>query len=70
MICKVVPRWGKTSPIVYLSICSLVGSLSVMAIKAFAVSEKKSSWDDESTTDTENSLQHNAIRNRPRALSV
>lgn len=37
MIWKVVPRWGKTSPIVYLSICSLVGSLSVMTIKAFGI---------------------------------
>ncbi|GAA5795303.1 hypothetical protein HPULCUR_000658 [Helicostylum pulchrum] len=40
MIWKVVPRWGKTSPIVYLSICSLVGSLSVMAIKAFGIAVK------------------------------
>ena len=37
MIWKVVPRWGKTTPIVYLSICSLVGSLSVMAVKAFGI---------------------------------
>lgn len=37
MIWKVVPRWGKTSPIVYLSICSLIGSLSVMAAKAFGI---------------------------------
>ncbi|KAI9340971.1 Non-imprinted in Prader-Willi/Angelman syndrome region protein 2 [Pilaira anomala] len=37
MIWKIVPRWGKTSPIVYLSICSLVGSLSVMAVKAFGI---------------------------------
>lgn len=37
MIWKVVPRYGKTKPIVYLSICSLIGSLSVMAVKAFGI---------------------------------
>ena len=37
MIWKVVPRWGKTKAIVYVTICSLVGSLSVMAIKAFGI---------------------------------
>jgi hypothetical protein len=40
MIWKVVPRWGKISPLVYLSICSLVGSLSVMAVKAFGIAVK------------------------------
>ncbi|KAJ8661478.1 hypothetical protein O0I10_002744 [Lichtheimia ornata] len=37
MIWKAVPRWGKTKVMVYVSICSLVGSLSVMAIKAFGI---------------------------------
>ncbi|KAG2218041.1 hypothetical protein INT45_011922 [Circinella minor] len=37
MIWKVVPRWGKTKVIVYVTICSLIGSLSVMAIKAFGI---------------------------------
>ena len=33
MIYRVVPTHGTKSPLVYLSICSLVGSVSVMAIK-------------------------------------
>ena len=37
MIWKVVPRWGKTKVMVYVTICSLIGSLSVMAIKAFGI---------------------------------
>ncbi|KAL0074017.1 magnesium transporter [Phycomyces blakesleeanus] len=37
LIWKAVPRWGKTKVIVYVTICSLVGSLSVMAIKAFGI---------------------------------
>ncbi|KAG2185391.1 hypothetical protein INT44_002182 [Umbelopsis vinacea] len=37
MIWRAVPRWGRTKPIVYVTICSLVGSLSVMAIKAFGI---------------------------------
>jgi hypothetical protein len=33
MIYRVVPKYGPKDPMVYLSICSLVGSVSVMAIK-------------------------------------
>jgi hypothetical protein len=33
MIYRVVPTQGTKNPMVYLSICSLVGSISVMAIK-------------------------------------
>lgn len=33
MIFKVAPKYGTKNPMVYLSICSLVGSVSVMAIK-------------------------------------
>jgi hypothetical protein len=33
MIWRVVPKYGTKNPMVYLSICSLVGSVSVMAIK-------------------------------------
>lgn len=33
MIYRVVPTHGPKNPLVYLSICSLVGSVSVMAIK-------------------------------------
>ncbi|KAI9276952.1 membrane protein [Phascolomyces articulosus] len=40
MIYKMVPRYGKRNPLVYISICSLVGSVSVMAIKAFGIALK------------------------------
>lgn len=40
MIYKVSPIYGKSNPLVYLSICSLVGSVSVMAIKAFGIALK------------------------------
>lgn len=35
-----VPRYGKTNPLVYISVCSLVGSVSVMAIKGFGLAVK------------------------------
>ena len=37
MIYLVVPKYGRTNPIVYISICSLVGSVSIMAIKGLGV---------------------------------
>ncbi|KAI0800670.1 DUF803-domain-containing protein [Fomes fomentarius] len=40
MIYAVVPRYGRTFPIIYISICSLVGSVSVMAIKGLGVAVK------------------------------
>lgn len=40
MIFKVVPVYGTRNPFVYISICSLVGSVSVMAIKAFGIALK------------------------------
>lgn len=40
MIYKVSPRYGKKNPVVYISICSLVGSVSVMAIKGFGIAVK------------------------------
>ncbi|CAO3630928.1 unnamed protein product [Mucor hiemalis] len=40
MIFKVVPFYGTRNPFVYISICSLVGSVSVMAIKAFGIALK------------------------------
>jgi hypothetical protein len=40
MIYGVVPRYGRSNPLVYVSICSLVGSVSVMAIKGFGVAVK------------------------------
>ncbi|KIK90849.1 hypothetical protein PAXRUDRAFT_831316 [Paxillus rubicundulus Ve08.2h10] len=40
MIFNVAPRYGRSNPLVYISICSLVGSVSVMAIKGFGVAVK------------------------------
>lgn len=40
MIYKVSPKYGKSNPLVYISICSSVGSVSVMAIKAFGIALK------------------------------
>ena len=40
MIYLVAPKYGRTNPLVYISICSLVGSVSVMAIKGFGVAVK------------------------------
>ncbi|KAF8906746.1 magnesium transporter NIPA-domain-containing protein [Gymnopilus junonius] len=40
MIYKVVPKYGRSNPVIYISICSLVGSVSVMAIKGFGVAVK------------------------------
>ncbi|CAD6886484.1 unnamed protein product [Tilletia controversa] len=40
MIYRIVPRYGKRTPVVYVSICSLVGSISVMSVKGFGVALK------------------------------
>ncbi|KAK4123338.1 DUF803-domain-containing protein [Parathielavia appendiculata] len=40
MIYKVSPAYGKRNPLIYLSICSTVGSVSVMAVKAFGIALK------------------------------
>ncbi|KAK4190454.1 magnesium transporter NIPA-domain-containing protein [Podospora australis] len=40
MIYRVGPIYGKKNPLVYLSICSTVGSISVMAVKAFGIALK------------------------------
>lgn len=40
MIYKVAPKYGKSNPLIYLSICSTVGSVSVMSIKAFGIALK------------------------------
>ncbi|KAK0711410.1 magnesium transporter NIPA-domain-containing protein [Lasiosphaeris hirsuta] len=40
MIYKVAPVHGKKNPLIYLSICSTVGSISVMAVKAFGMALK------------------------------
>jgi drug/metabolite transporter (DMT)-like permease len=40
MIYKVAPKYGRRNPMVYISICSTVGSVSVMSIKAFGIALK------------------------------
>lgn len=40
MIYKIVPKYGHTNPMIYISICSSVGSISVMSIKAFGIALK------------------------------
>lgn len=40
MIYGVAPKYGRKNPIVYISICSLVGSVSIMAVKGFGVAVK------------------------------
>jgi len=40
MIYAVAPKYGRTNPLVYISICSLVGSVSIMAIKGFGIAVK------------------------------
>ena len=40
MIYRVAPRYGRKNPLVYISICSTVGSVSVMSIKAFGIALK------------------------------
>jgi hypothetical protein len=40
MIYRVAPVHGNRNPLVYISICSLVGSVSVMSIKGFGVALK------------------------------
>ncbi|ORX89528.1 DUF803-domain-containing protein [Basidiobolus meristosporus CBS 931.73] len=40
LIYRLAPKYGKSNPLVYLTICSLVGSVSVMAVKAFGIALK------------------------------
>lgn len=40
MIYKIAPVYGKKNPMIYLSICSSVGSISIMAIKGFGIAVK------------------------------
>jgi magnesium transporter len=40
LIYKIAPKYGKKNPLVYLGICSSVGSVSIMAIKAFGIALK------------------------------
>src|SRR5271154_4464066 len=40
MIYKVAPVYGKKNPLIYISICSVAGSVSVMSVKAFGIALK------------------------------
>lgn len=40
MIYRIAPIHGKKNPLIYLSICSTVGSVSVMSVKAFGIALK------------------------------
>jgi hypothetical protein len=40
MIYRVAPVHGKKNPLIYLGICSTVGSVSVMSVKAFGIALK------------------------------
>ncbi|ORX98260.1 DUF803-domain-containing protein [Basidiobolus meristosporus CBS 931.73] len=40
LIYRVVPSHGRKNPLVYITICSLVGSVSVMAVKGFGIALK------------------------------
>ncbi|KAF2104347.1 DUF803 domain membrane protein [Rhizodiscina lignyota] len=40
MIYRVAPVHGKKNPLIYISICSTVGSISIMAVKAFGIALK------------------------------
>lgn len=42
MIYKIAPVHGKKNPLIYISICSTVGSVSVMSVKAFGIALKLS----------------------------
>lgn len=40
MIYKIAPKYGRKNPLIYISICSTTGSVSIMAIKAFGTALK------------------------------
>jgi magnesium transporter len=40
MIYRYAPIYGKKNPLIYISICSTVGSVSVMSVKAFGIALK------------------------------
>jgi len=40
MIYRVAPVYGKKNPLIFVSICSTVGSISVMSVKAFGIALK------------------------------
>lgn len=40
MIYRIAPKHGKKNPLIFISICSTVGSVSVMSVKAFGIALK------------------------------
>ena len=42
MIYQIAPKYGRKNPMIYISICSTVGSVSVMSVKAFGIALKLS----------------------------
>lgn len=40
MIYRIAPVYGKKNPLIFISICSTVGSVSVMSVKAFGIAVK------------------------------
>jgi len=40
MIYRVAPRYGRKNPLIYISICSTVGSVSIMAVKGVGIAVK------------------------------
>ncbi|CAG8927373.1 unnamed protein product [Penicillium salamii] len=50
VIWKIAPTQGRTNPLVYISICSSVGSISVMSVKAFGIAVKLTAGGDNQFT--------------------
>ncbi|CAG8117406.1 unnamed protein product [Penicillium olsonii] len=50
VIWKIAPTQGRTNPLVYISICSSVGSVSVMSVKAFGIAVKLTAGGDNQFT--------------------
>lgn len=40
MIYRIAPKYGKSNPLYYISICAMTGSVSVMSVKAFGIALK------------------------------
>ncbi|KAF0895645.1 hypothetical protein E2562_013932 [Oryza meyeriana var. granulata] len=40
LVCRLVPLYGQTHVMVYIGVCSLVGSISVMSVKALGIALK------------------------------
>jgi magnesium transporter len=40
MIYRYAPKYGRKNPLIYISICSTVGSVSIMAVKGFGIAIK------------------------------